>query len=269
MELAFRRLLTTGQCVSLKRKTSRRPDARDNVQRYTAYAGQTFERYCLDLSERTFVAPSHVWGEQPYSRGGSKTSDVAVRVGNDLVLFEANARRVGAEPLVGGDPLDAAAELAKLIVKKINQLGVCIGALLDGRAVLPGVDIADITRIWPVVVAGGHVWQTRTLRNYLDRTRDDTKCGSLRNERVGPLQLLDADDFERLLALVQNGSDLPWLLARKSAGAWRHRDFAVWLAQDSSAPDHHHVRLASTLETWEAMTQPLGAEVRAAAESHP
>ncbi len=31
--------------------------------------------------------------------------------GEDLILFEANARRVGAQPLVSGDPLDATAEL--------------------------------------------------------------------------------------------------------------------------------------------------------------
>jgi hypothetical protein len=234
---------------------------RQNVQRYTAYAGQTFERYCLDLAEQTFASPARVWGEQPYAKGGSKTSDVAVLVGNELVLFEANARRIGAEPLVGGDPLDATGELAKLIVKKINQLGVCIAALLDDRAVLPGLDIADVQRIWPVVVAGGHVWQTQTLWNYLDATRDDAKCVALRDERVGPLQLLDSDDYEMLLALVQHGSDLPWMLTRKTSGPWRHRDLAVWLNQDGSAPDHR-VRLQSTLATWAAMIEPIEAKLR-------
>jgi hypothetical protein len=238
---------------------------RRNVQRYTAYTGQTFERYCLDLAEQTFTSPTQVWGEQPYAKGGSKTSDVAVLVGNELVLFEANARRVGVEPLVGGDPLDATGELARLIVKKINQLGVCITALLDGRAVLPGLDIANVKRIWPVVVAGGHVWQTQTLWNYLDATRDNAKCASLDDERVGPLQLLDPDDYEMLLALIQHGSDLPWMLARKTDGVWRHRDLAVWLNQDSSAPDHR-VRLASTLATWEAMIRPIDVKLRAASD---
>jgi hypothetical protein len=240
-------------------------DRRDNVQRYTAYSGQTFERYCLDLAEQTFQSPVHVWGEQPYVKGGSKTSDVAVLVGDELVLFEANARRVGAEPLVGGDPLDATAELAKLIVKKINQLGGCVAALLDGRAALPGVDIDGVQRIWPVVIAGGHVWQTRTLWSYLDATRDPAKCASLADERVGPLQVLDPDDYEMLLALVQHGSDLPWILSRKTSGAWRHRDLAVWLNQDPAAPDHH-VRLKSTLETWDTMTRPIESKLRAVSQ---
>lgn len=229
---------------------------RAHVQRYTAYAGQTFERYCLDLAEQTFTDPARVWGEQPYAKGGSKTSDIAVLVGDELVLFEANARRVGAEPLVGGDPLDATAELAKLVVKKIDQLGGCIAALLDGRATLPGLDIADVKRVWPIVVAGGHVWQTRTLWNYIDATRDATKCASLADPRVAPLQLLDPDDYEMLLALVQHGSDLPWMLARKTGGPWSQRDLAVWLHQDKSAPDHH-VRLRASLATWASMTQPI------------
>ena len=63
-------------------------------------------------------------------------------------------------------------------------------------------------------------------------TRDDAKCASLPSDRrVGPLQLLDPDDYEMLLALVEHGSDLSWTLARKTGGAWRHRDLAVWLNQ--------------------------------------
>jgi hypothetical protein len=239
-------------------------DRGGNVQRYTAYAGRTFERYCLDLAEQTFTSPARVWGEQLYAKGGSRTSDIAVLVGDELVLFEANARRVGAEPLVGGDPLDATAELAKLVVKKINQLGGCIAALLDNRAVLPGLGIADVRRVWPVVVAGGHVWQTRTLWNYLDATRDATKCASLADHRVAPVQLLDPDDYEMLLALVQHGNDLPEMLARKTGGPWRHRDLAVWLNQDRFAPDHR-VELTSSISIWESKTQPIVDKLEAAA----
>jgi hypothetical protein len=236
----------------------------DHVQRYTQYAGQTFECYCLNLARESFSEPTRVLGEQVYAKGGAKTSDVAVVEGGHLVLFEANARRIGAEPLVGGDPMNATAELAKLIIKKINQLGVCIAALLDERATLPGVDIADVTRIWPVVVAGGHVWQTQTLWHYIDGSRDEKKCESLEDERVGPLQVLDPDDYEMLLALVQAGASLPLMLERKTSGPWRSRDLAVWLNQDAAAPDHH-VRLASTLRTWEAMTSPIESKLAEAA----
>jgi hypothetical protein len=137
---------------------------------------------------------------------------VAILAGADLILFEANARRLGAEPLVTGDPLEAANELTKLLVKKINQLGGCVAALLSGEAALPGIDLATVKRIWPIVLAQGHVWQTGHLWHYLDTARDAERCRSLTARRVQPLHVMDARDYEKLLALAHHGHDLPRLL---------------------------------------------------------
>jgi hypothetical protein len=229
----------------------------DHVQRYTAFAGQVFEQYCLRLAREGVPPPAVVMGEQRYGRGGGqKTSDVAVAIGEDLVLFEVNARRVGAEPLLTGDPLDASEELTKLLVKKIDQLCVAVAALLSGDATLPGVDIAGVKRIFPVVVAAGRLWQTSNLWEYLDRARDAQKCKSLDDDRVQPLQVLDPSEYEKLLALAHHGSNLPDLLARKSSGPYRHRDLAVWLAEDPQAPDGD-VRLPAIEATFGAMTAAL------------
>jgi hypothetical protein len=94
----------------------------DHIQRYTAYAGQVFEVYCLHLARDGVPEPALVLGEPKYGKGGGqRTSDIAVLTDDDLVLFEVNARRVGAERLLTGDPLDASEELTKLLVKKINH----------------------------------------------------------------------------------------------------------------------------------------------------
>lgn len=229
----------------------------DHVQRYTAFAGQVFERYCLRLAEHGVPAPAVVMGEQPYGRGGGqKTSDIALVAGKDLVLFEVNARRVGTQPLLTGDPLDASEELTKLLVKKINQLGVSVAALLSTDAALPGIDIAGVARIFPVVVAAGRLWQTSNLWGYLDHARDPEKCRSFDDKRVQPLQVLDAGDYEQLLALAHHGSNLPDLLARKTAGPYRHRDLAVWLKEDPQAPDPK-VRLPAVEATFDAMIAAL------------
>jgi hypothetical protein len=233
-------------------------DGRKNhVQNYTAYAGHVFEQYCLRLARDSISASAKVIGEQAYRRrGASKTSDVTIASGADLVVFEANARRVGAEPLVGGDPFSATNELTRLVVKKIDQLGVAIGAVLDGQAELPDVQIDDVHRIFPVVVAAGHLWQTRTLWDYLESADDKEKARGLQDERVQALQLLDAADYETLLALATNGWRIPDLLASKTSGAYRTRDLAVWLARDKQAPDYR-VRLPMTLRIWQSMVAEL------------
>jgi hypothetical protein len=227
----------------------------NHVQNFTAYTGQVFERYCLGLAERAIPPPATVMGEQGYGKGeGKKTSDVAILTGSDLILFEANARRVGAEPLVTGDPLEAANELTKLLVKKINQLGVCVAALLSGEAALTGVDLAGVKRIWPVVVAQGHVWQTSNLWHYLDTARDAEKCRSFAAPRVQPLQVMDARDYEKLLALAYHGNELPRLLRRKVGGPYQRRDLAVWLQEDPRAPSDK-ARLPDLEAVWREMTE--------------
>jgi hypothetical protein len=229
----------------------------DHVQRYTAYAGQVFETYCLNLAREALREPTLVLGEQRYGKGGGhKTSDIAVFDGRNLILFEANARRVGAEPLLSGDPLDASDELGKLLVKKINQLGVAVGALQDSSAVLPGIEMAAVERIIPVVVSAGRLWQTGNLWDYLDRSRDLEKCKSFGDKRVLPLQALDPAEYEQLLALAYGGASLGDLLARKAAGPYRHRDLAAWL-KDERPVANTLVRLPAIEATFATMMSEL------------
>ncbi len=210
----------------------------DHVQRYTAFSGQVFERYCLRLAQSANLGSATVFGEQTYGAGaGSRTSDVSVANGDDIVLFEANARRLSAEPLMTGDAAAAAGELVKLIIKKADQLGVAISALLDGRARIPGVEAHASVRIWPVVVAQGSVWQTGTLWTHILEHLDPSKTSCFDDPRVQPLQLLDAADYEKLLAVGAAGTDVVGVLRDKIDGPYRHRDLAVWMTKAPGAPD--------------------------------
>jgi hypothetical protein len=232
----------------------------DRVQRFTAYAGHVFEAYCLARAREAVREHGIVLGEQRYGKGGGqKTSDVAVLIGEDLILFEVNARRIGAEPLLIGDPQDASDELTKLLVKKINQLGVSIAALLDGAAVLPGVDLHSVKRIIPLVVSAGRFWQTSHLWAYLDAARDNEKCKSFEDARVAALQAIDASDYDVLMALSYHGNNLGEMLGRKASGEYRHRDLASWLTGDERAPVQNG-RLPSVESGFESMVDELGVE---------
>ena len=224
----------------------------DHVQRYTAFAGHAFEFYCLRLAKDNVPQPAIVLGEQAYGRGaGKKTSDVAIAFGDDLILLEANSRRVSAVPLVTGDPQDATPELTKLLVKKVNQLGVSIGALLaesDATRCRHRPRHASSLSWWRPGPSGTQVICGNTS------TRPATRRSRLfADERVQPLQVADAAAYEALIGLARDGHSLPEILEHKTDGAWRHRDWAVWLKEDDRVPGRPE-RLPSILATFEALT---------------
>lgn len=227
--------------------------------KYQRFAGEIVELYALDLAHAGLAEAETAFGEQRYGpNDGERTSDVAIVSDKDLVLFEIHARRVSAAAAVSGTAAEATLEVSRLLVEKADQLGPCIGALLSGEAVLPGIDMSRIERIWPVVVSVGHVMQTRNLWEYLHAKMDKTKAAPLADSRVQPLQVMDISDYEKLLGLVQAGERLPGLLAHKSNGLYRERDFAAWLHSPGAPSDKPRL---SVLETrWEEMTDRLGHE---------
>jgi hypothetical protein len=224
--------------------------------KYQRFAGEIVELYALDLAHDGRAEDDTVFGEQRYGPNDSeRTSDVAIASGKDLVLFEIHARRVSAAAAVSGTAAEATLEVSRLLVEKADQLGPCVGALLSGEAVLPGIDISQIERIWPIVVSVGHVMQTRNLWEYLHEKMDKTKAAPLADRRVQPLQVMDISDYEKLLGLVQAGESLPGLLTLKSNGPYRERDFAAWLHSPGAPSDKPRL---SVLETrWEEMTDRL------------
>lgn len=204
-----------------------------HVQNFTSFWGKGYEKRCLDLADHSLSEHGLVLGEQRYGRGGGmKTSDIALVQGETLVLFEINGRMTGAEALISGDAKTAAAELRTQLVKKINQLGVCAGALLSNAARLPDVEISRLERIVPVVVSTGRFWQTRTLWKFLDGERDSTKCESFEDQKVADPQLLRITDFEKLMAAGANGTDLGDLLYRRASGTYRSRDLNAWIRDE-------------------------------------
>ncbi|MGA9876886.1 MAG: hypothetical protein WBQ21_13880 [Solirubrobacteraceae bacterium] len=234
--------------------------------KYTRFAGEVVERYALDLAEAAAPLNVRVIGDQAYGKGGGRlTSDVAVVSGRDLILVEVHARRVAATAAIVGTTAEATKEVSTLLVDKINQVGGSVHALLTGCATLPLVDMDEIERIWPVVVAVGQVRQSENLWGYLRETIDPDKTASLTADRVQPLQVLDIEGYEKLMGLLEAGESLPEMLRRKTGGQFRDRDFAVWLHQDSAAPSDE-VRLSVLEARWEKMSNEVTRAVELADE---
>jgi hypothetical protein len=227
----YYRLLTSAQRRSVN-------DGGRTSNLFTSLAGSLLEAYELEVMRSVLpgarpLGAGRVRGEQPYGRGdGKRTSDVAVDLGQDLVLFEVSNSRLRADTLILGDNERVKADLDRMISKKIKQLDGCIEALLAGEATIPGVDISDVLRIWPVIVTAGEITQTDELWTFIDRESG----GRLDQPKVQPLTLLDVEDYDQLCALIEDGHSLYHLLDRKLQPAFRRRELAVWLDHDPGAP---------------------------------
>lgn len=201
--------------------------------RLNTFAGELYERYCVNLSRSVHkgLPGVEVHGDMSYRRGGGKTCDVLVDYASDLVLVEATNSRFRAQTLVSGDGADAHDDLERVLVGKCRQLNRCIDRILNGDASIPR-DLSLVRSIWPIVVSMGAPVQTPPLWDHL-RSALPRAFGQ---PRVKPLTILTPDEYEILCALVEAGSPLPELLARKTAPSYRDLDLRAWLVDDPKAP---------------------------------
>jgi hypothetical protein len=201
----------------------------ENTLRYTRYFGHLAEQYVLKLAQSVHngLAEANVSGEQTYLARHSemKTSDVALAFPNDLVLIEVVSARLSREMQVEGDPVMLANALERMVLKKARQLARVIDDLRAGTATIPGIDAAVLERVFPVIVtAGGTLFQTDLLWNRIDAALPP----AYGDPPVQPLALFDMEDLETALGHVTIGHRLPDLLAQKSAGAYRQREFVAF-----------------------------------------
>jgi hypothetical protein len=202
-------------------------------KRFTRFNGYLLEQHVLGLAEAAHPASSsslwvpHAMGEQiqATSRGESRTPDVALDYGRDLILVEVTSGRPTTKSIVDADPDAIRKDLEKLLEDKIKQLGERIGDLQDGRLSLPDVRIGEVERIWPVIVNSEGLLQTPALWDHL---REAGALAALDRPMVQPLTLLDAEDYERLMGLAAEGGVLVDVLRSKTQDGWREREFSSW-----------------------------------------
>lgn len=233
----YYRLLNAAQDrnISKRRKTSRR---------FTSFAGALLEEWCLDLATAAFSHGHHpgggrVYGEQPYgNKGKSMTSDLAIHISTDLVLVEITASRLQAETVVSADASLAVDDLQRMVINKVKQLDGCIGALVKGTAEIPAeapeVLMAGIERVWPIVVAGGHVSQNEFTWRWLKPKIAD----HLSQAKVQPLTVLDVEDFEALMGAVEHGHSLIRILEGKTTTTYHEYELAIYFGDDPSLGEH-------------------------------
>jgi hypothetical protein len=203
-------------------------------KRFTTFNGWIVETYVCETLERAYPAkpnsgiwlPGGVHRDLAYpARGGERrTPDVAIDLTPDLILVEVTGSRLTEKSVIDADPEAVRADIQKVLIDKIEQLGDRIEDLRESVATLPGVRIDQIDRIWPIIVSSEGLFQTPTLWAYIRPAVE----GALAQPKVQPLTLFDIEDLEELMGLVAAGHSAVDILRDKTSQQWRELEFSVW-----------------------------------------
>jgi hypothetical protein len=222
---------------------------RNQAPRFQRFYGALVEGYARRLLEHVDSTTSplelgRVFGEQRYGLGGgSKSPDIAVDCGTDLVLFEVTSGRFTLQTLLEGSPEQALKDLGRLLFDKAKQLDQRITDFLAGRWQLPGVNPEHVRKIWPVVVTvevlqGKPLWDE--LRDRLD--------GVFSQPKTQRLTVFDLTDIERLAALVEHGHGLAELISQKAQSPYAELDFRRFVMETPSLK--RGIRLSLLEQRW-------------------
>jgi hypothetical protein len=195
------------------------------------------------LGERD-VGAGRVHGDQEYA--GKKTSDVLVDFGPDLVLAEVVSTRLPLGVRAEADDAVLTEYLERTILGKLAQLDRVTTDLLDGRARIPGVDMATVQRIWPILISVGEVIESEALWSFISREAADLFAQAPAQQ----LTLLGVEEAETLAAMVAAGDDMVGLLKEKGSGAYRELSWGRWITDTRPTPG----RLPVLEERWQALS---------------
>ena len=215
---------------------------------FHTFWGYLVEQYARQVLEEVYPGPrlpgsGRTFGEQRYGRRKHKRSpDIAIEFGPDLVLIEVFSGRLSLETRVSGRALKVTEDITRMVAAKGGQLSRRIDDYLAGAFSYPGVDLAHVHRIWPIVVTGSGLLLTEILSDEIDSSLAD----SFKQAKVQPLTIMDLADLEQLAGLVEAGKSIPDLLARK-IGVYRRLDWRRMVADDPSLPQ---TRPSHAVDRW-------------------
>lgn len=182
------------------------------------------------LREQAQAEIVRLHGEQRYRvrKGHCPLSpDVALSYAKDLVLIEVFSGRISRDTRSLLEPKLMRSWLDRATTTKLIELAERTRDLLTGHLTYDQVDAATV-RIWPVLLlVGDPVMQTPALWRYL---RDQAPDAFVEHERVEPATIATLNDFEPLLALVQEeGYTLPALLDEYKASSFSQAPPRNWV----------------------------------------
>jgi hypothetical protein len=190
-------------------------EARGLFLTFAGALGEDYVRRVVAASLRHAEAARavRVYGEVEYHVGRDRhdSPDLALDAGPDLVLVEVYSGRMSLQARTDANSEALADFVQRAVGDKLVELADRTRDLLAEYLRYDQVDLSAVRRVWPVLVlAGDAIAPTPLLWGHLRATCERAFVADARVQR--PV-ICDLDDLEVLLALAEEGSHLPELLA--------------------------------------------------------
>jgi hypothetical protein len=212
-ELLFKKLIDGVHYLFLSREKT--TDAERT--RYFRFRGAVFERYVDRILQRCFPPGNGVYtGLMPPRQ--VRNCDAAWASGDALVLFEIKGKQLDVQARMGvRERLEQKYE--ELFFDSAKQLDSTIRAFKAGNLIIDGVESAQVTRFFPIVVTLENLTMEPITHRFI--TEELSRRSLLLGPETRPLQLLNVADLELLEAGLGRGLQLLHILAKK-------QDLDVW-----------------------------------------
>jgi len=211
--------LATGVYFLLENQ-ARLDDPDHGVQRFRGFFGKLFEEYSQDALRRTYapIAGATFIPENAIT-GGGKKPDAVIQQSSSMVVIESTVTALSDAAIVASDPIAFEREISSKHRAKVDQLRESIEGLVSGRLVAPGVDMAAIREIIPVILL---LYPFPTMAFTLKPLREAIGQGPIGASHIEmrTLTLMSAEELEMIEPVITSGAiSLPTILRRKAESA--------------------------------------------------
>lgn len=190
--------------------------------------GNLVEGYALDVVRSVFPRGT-VFGDQPYGEGLA-TPDIAINLGDDLVLIEVRSGFLSPWFRTSGDIDEFRTQLDRLVLAKLRQLSDRILDFKAGKAPIPSVDHTKVRRIWPILITASMM-----ITEHFWALIDDQIPDGLQGDGVQQVVIGDVQDLELLMALVEEGRDVIALLEARQSTSYGTLELTRWILEEEGA----------------------------------
>jgi hypothetical protein len=210
------------------------PAARQARGRFLTFTGDLGEEYVRrvvrsSLADAERSGAVRVYGEVEYyvTKKRHDSPDVAIAAGPDLVLIEVYSGRMSRAARTQAGSRALIEFIDRSTAQKLCELADRTRDLLAQDLRYEDVAIAEVRRIWPVLVlAGDGLIESPLLWDYL---QENAPRAFISDERVRRPVICDLDDLEPLLALCEDGRHLPDLLGGFLGSEYRNQPPRNWI----------------------------------------